>query len=357
VSAPWRAAAVLAALLACAAPARAHDAPFSFLDLHLTHGGTEGRLMAHVVDLAHEAGLPSADALLLAGAAERERPRLQAVLERRLMLTADGIRVHPHWTGMDRVPDRKLLAFTFEVPGRARALGLGAPLFPYDPLHETYLNLYVDGTLRRQDVLDRGHPAFAWSDGTAPEPALAVARTFVLQGIHHIFIGPDHILFIVGLLLLGGGIARLLKIVTAFTVAHSITLALATLQIVHPSPRIIEPGIALSIVCVGVENLLAAGRRDARAALAFAFGFVHGFGFASVLREFGLPRASLGVALASFNVGVEIGQACIVLVAVPLLWLARSRDPAMERRVVWAGSLIVIVAGAWWFVQRVFFPV
>src|SRR6185369_9937866 len=110
------------------------------------------------------------------------------------------------------------------------------------------------------------------------------------------------------LLLLGGTMGRLLKIVTAFTIAHSITLALATFQLVNPSPRIIEPAIALSIVAVGIENLVAQRRqRDVRAMLAFAFGFIHGFGFASVLREFGLPREALGVALASFNVGVELG--------------------------------------------------
>ena len=110
-------------------------------------------------------------------------------------------------------------------------------------------------------------------------------------GIHHILIGPDHLLFLVGLLLLGGTIRQLLLVVTSFTLAHSITLSLAALNIVSPPARIIEPAIALSIVYVGADNLLARGGRDVRAWIAFAFGFIHGFGFANVLREMDLPRA------------------------------------------------------------------
>jgi hypothetical protein len=118
---------------------------------------------------------------------------------------------------------------------------------------------------------------------------------------------------------------------------------------------VIEPAIALSIVVVGVENLIGGGRRDLRAGIAFAFGFVHGFGFASVLREFGLPPAALGWSLFSFNFGVELGQACIVLAVLPLLSLARAHRPVLAGRIVTVGSACVIAAGAYWFVQRVFF--
>src|SRR5262249_61001640 len=128
-------------------------------------------------------------------------------------------------------------------------------------------------------------------------------------------IGPDHLLFLVGLLLLGGTIRQLLLVVTSFTLAHSITLSLAALNIVSPPARIIEPAIALSIVYVGADNLLARGGRDVRARIAFTFGFIHGFGFANVLREMGLPGSALGWSLFSFNFGVEIGR-FMVLVAV-----------------------------------------
>jgi hydrogenase/urease accessory protein HupE len=130
-----------------------------------------------------------------------------------------------------------------------------------------------------------------------------VVRTFA-AGIHHIFIGPDHILFVIGLLLLGGSAGRVLKIVTAFTLAHSVTLALAAFQIVNPPARLIEPLIALSIVYVGVENLRSKpGARDPRVPIAFGFGFVHGF-VASVLREFG-HRAGARRVMFAFNAGVE----------------------------------------------------
>ena len=138
--------------------------------------------------------------------------------------------------------------------------------------------------------------------------------------------------------------------------AHSITLSLAALNLVTPSARLVEPAIALSIVYVGADNLLVHEGRDVRAWIAFAFGFVHGFGFASVLREMDLPSRALGWSLFSFNLGVEIGQLCVVIaVAAALAWL-RSRSEVAGRRLVFAGSLVVMAAGAFWFVQRVFFP-
>ncbi len=174
--------------------------------------------------------------------------------------------------------------------------------------------------------------------------------------MHHILIGPDHLLFLVGLLLLGGTLRQLLLVVTAFTIAHSITLSLAALGMVIPPANAIEPAIALSIVYVGADNLLvSAGGRDTRAWIAFAFGLIHGFGFANVLREMDLPGRALGWTLFAFNVGVEIGQLVfVVLVASLFIWI-RSRSEAAGRRLVFAGSIIVMLAGAFWFVQRVFF--
>jgi hydrogenase/urease accessory protein HupE len=162
--------------------------------------------------------------------------------------------------------------------------------------------------------------------------ALAVMGTFIPSGIHHIMIGPDHILFLVGLLLLGGTLRRLVTIVTAFTIGHSITLSLAALDIVNLPAWLIEPAIALSIVVVGADNLLQGKEkgRDLRAWVAGAFGLVHGFGFANVLKEFGLPQEALGWSLFSFNVGVELGQLAIVLVVASALAFTRRRWPAAD---------------------------
>src|SRR5213079_2027229 len=186
--------------------------------------------------------------------------------------------------------------------------------------------------------------------------AWAVLKKFVPAGIHHILIGPDHLLFLVGLLLLGGSIRQLAVVVTSFTVAHSITLSLAALNILSPPARLIEPAIALSIVYVGADNLLARGGRDVRAWIALTFGFIHGFGFANVLREMGLPSRALGWSLFSFNFGVEIGQLLVVVPVALAFALIRSRSEWARRRLVYAGSIVVIAAGSFWFVQRVFFP-
>ena len=184
--------------------------------------------------------------------------------------------------------------------------------------------------------------------------AFAVFKEFTRAGIHHIAIGPDHILFIIGLLLLGGSVLRLLGIVSAFTVGHSITLSLAALNIVAPPARIVEPAIALSIVYVGADNLLATkGARDVRAWIALFFGLVHGFGFASVLREIGLPPRALGISLVSFNRGVEIGQAILVVIVASLLAVLRSRSPIRARQLVTVASVVVTLAGAYWFVERI----
>ena len=144
--------------------------------------------------------------------------------------------------------------------------------------------------------------------------------------------------------------------VSAFTVAHSITLSLAALNVISPPSRIIEPAIALSIVYVGADNLMVRNGRDVRAWIAFGFGFIHGFGFASVLREMDLPRMALGWSLFSFNLGVEIGQLVVVIAVATAFAALRSRSEVAGQRLAYVGSIAVILAGAFWFIQRVFFP-
>jgi hypothetical protein len=210
----------------------------------------------------------------------------------------------------------------------------------------------ADGRLVRQDVFSLQRTQIDFYSGTR-QGLIAVFTSFTASGIHHIAIGPDHILFIIGLLLLGGSLPRLLAIVTAFTAGHSVTLALATLNIVAPPSRIVEPAIALSIVYVGADNLLVGSRgRDVRPWVALFFGLVHGFGFASVLRETGLPSTALGLSLFSFNVGVELGQAAIVLIVASGLYLLRDRNAPLAARLATVGSIVVMLAGAFWFVER-----
>jgi hydrogenase/urease accessory protein HupE len=228
-------------------------------------------------------------------------------------------------------------------------------MFPYDPQHQTFINVYESDALALQAILDQSKTRVEFFSGSR-QGVFAVIRRFVPAGIQHILIGPDHLLFLVGLLLLGGTLRQLALVVSAFTVAHSITLSLAALSIVNPPSRIIEPAIALSIVYVGADNLMVHGGRDMRAWIAFAFGFIHGFGFASVLREMDLPPTALGWSLFSFNLGVEIGQLVVVVAVASAFAALRARSEAAGRRLVYVGSIAVIAAGAFWFIQRVFFP-
>jgi hydrogenase/urease accessory protein HupE len=349
---------LMAALVMLAAtPVAAHPVPFSYLDVRLDRDAIHVTLVAHIFDVAHDLNINPPEELLKAEVVARSAAAMQAMLAPRFALTADGRPLTPRWSATpDILTDRQSLRFDVRYPLVAPPgnLQITASMFPYDPNHETFVNVY-EGEALTQAILDRGRPGFEYFAGTRQGVA-AVVRKFIPAGIHHILIGPDHLLFLVGLLLLGGTIRQLLIVVTSFTLAHSITLSLAALNIVSPPARLIEPAIALSIVYVGADNLLAGGGRDVRAWIAFAFGFIHGFGFANVLREMDLPSRALGWSLFSFNVGVEIGQLLVVVAVASALAALRSRSEIAGRQVAFAGSVVVIAAGAFWFIQRVFFP-
>jgi hypothetical protein len=174
--------------------------------------------------------------------------------------------------------------------------------------------------------------------------------SFVLLGVEHILIGWDHVLFLLGLLLCGGGWLSLAKIITAFTVAHSITLTLAVLDLVRAPERLVEAVIALSIAFIAAENLFWRSSASRRWAVAFCFGLVHGFGFASVVRDLGLPAHGLVLSLLGFNAGVEIGQALVVVLFLPSLMLLRRTG--WEPRVIRIGSLALLLVGVVLFVER-----
>jgi hydrogenase/urease accessory protein HupE len=314
------------------------------------------------LDAAHDLGVANADSLLEPSTALRYRDALVALLGPRLMLVLDGAPATITWGAIDVVPDRQSLRLAFTVShSRPGHVAINAYVFPYDPIHQTFINIYEDTALKLQLILDASHRDAEYYSGST-QGRWAVVKTFVVSGVEHILIGPDHILFLIGLLLLGGTVSRLALIVTSFTIGHSITLSLAALDIVSPSARYIEPLIALTIVVVGADNLLvlkgnkseAHQAADIRAWLAVAFGLIHGFGFAYVLKEFGLPQAALGWSLFAFNLGVEIGQLMIVAVVAGTLTLIRQRSQHTARQTAWVGSAGVILAGVYWFVQRVF---
>ena len=178
---------------------------------------------------------------------------------------------------------------------------------------------------------------------------------FLCLGVKHILTGYDHLLFLFGLLLVARGFFSSLGIITSFTIAHSITLAVATLHLVQIPSRIVEPLIAASIVFVGIENLLRGDiPNSASNGAAFGFGLIHGFGFASALREAGIGSGTGGIVLPlfSFNLGVELGQIMVAAVALPIIWKLRE-NPMFIARWAPACSAAVVLLGSFWFVQRV----
>jgi len=210
-----------------------------------------------------------------------------------------------------------------------------------------------------QDLLDAGRDETTLT--VAPPATLfQVIERYTGAGIQHIFLGYDHIAFLAAVVLWARRLWPVVKIVTAFTIAHSITLSLAALDIVRIPSTIIEPAIAASIVYVAAENFLSRDI-DTRWRDTFGFGLVHGFGFASALQEFGLPRSALVPALASFNLGVEIGQIAIVSLVVPTLlgmdrllanWAGVTARPTRSAVAVYGISAMIIGLASYWFLAR-----
>jgi hydrogenase/urease accessory protein HupE len=185
----------------------------------------------------------------------------------------------------------------------------------------------------------------------AEESVLTTVREFIPLGIEHILTGYDHIAFLLALIVIGLSLKEALKIITAFTVAHSITLLMAAMQILSLGSRFVESVIALSICYVAVENILKK-KVHYRWLIAFGFGLIHGFGFASALQELIVGQANLLISVLSFNAGVEIGQLTIVCTLLPLLYLLKKK---FELRMITMGaSASIFVFGFTWLIERVF---
>ncbi|HEY4042593.1 MAG TPA: HupE/UreJ family protein [Rhodopila sp.] len=222
--------------------------------------------------------------------------------------------------------------------------------------------LVRNGSETAQDLLDADRTESVLTEEMQPSTAHVIGL-YLAAGVEHILIGYDHIAFLIAIVLWARRLWPVVKLVTAFTLGHSVTLSLAALDIVRIPSSIIEPAIAASIVFVAAENFFSHDVQK-RWRDTFAFGLVHGFGFASALQEFGIPKSALIPALASFNIGVEIGQIAIVSIVVPvLIWfdrLARSpvragEDPVRPRIAVYTLSAVIVMLGSYWFLERTVF--
>ena len=393
-----RAAWLVLALLA-ARPAGAHERTVSYSTWELD--GPRVRVTARMTPL-DVSRLPWA----ATAGAELDR-RLGTYFSERLTLSADGVPC-PVASGPTRLatpPDRIVFSWEVLCPS-THALQLRSDVLrDVAPSHLHFARVRLQGRPAFERVLSDAERSWMIGDSAAPVAVGDSLTDFLLLGVEHILTGYDHLVFLLGLLLFGGGLRDLVRIVTGFTVAHSLTLALAVFGILRPDRAPIEALIGLSIALIAVENLwLAGGRRPAvrwvvaglllllaaaalrgggsvsaltltglavftacyfglvaqverpaplRAAVAFVFGLIHGFGFAGVLLEADLPRQRLALALFGFNAGVELGQVGAVLALWPLLlFSARRRDGLVHRAVVEYGSAMILAVGVYWFVSR-----
>jgi len=348
---------LLAFWLGSAAPLQAHDPGLSSANLRL-----EGeRLIAHLtfarLDIESLVAIDSnGDGRVAPEELAAARARLEELAQRALEVRFNGHIVPARGVSI-ALDESNAVHFHLSFSGQRDAhLSLRSVLLTRLARgHRQYLSLRdAAGRTLIERMLDAnaGDIELHLDGATAWAATPRSFRQFLGLGVEHILTGYDHLLFLLALLLPGCSFRAAVKIITSFTLAHSLTLTLATLGLVWVPSRWAEPLIAMSIVYVGLENLL---RRDSerRWLLTFAFGLVHGFGFASVLRDLGIGSGGGGavVPLFAFNLGVELGQITLAGLALPAILMLRHH-PSFASRVVPACSVVVALAGGYWLIQR-----
>ncbi|MFM9924355.1 HupE/UreJ family protein [Variovorax sp. H27-G14] len=374
------AALLLVALLFGAAPAHAHKASDAYLQLHRSGDTLDLRWDIALRDLDALLDLDTnADRKLSWGEVRTRLPDIRAYALARLSLQQGSCALTEAQPSAveDRIDGAYLVLRLQAQCSAGAALNIDYRLFrEVDPTHRGLLRVEVDGnaqpTVRSLDP-SGGPVTVAWPGAGGATDAAALSApgsdtSFFRDGIHHILIGYDHILFLVCLLLPAvlrrkpegwqpvvtwrEAVWPMLGIVTMFTIAHSITLALAGLKVVTISPRIIEPGIAITIMLAAIDNIYPV-LRGRRKLFSFLFGLIHGFGFAGALAELDLPLRDFVVALLQFNLGVEAGQLMVVAVVLVALLALRNwrRYPPLVLR---GGSAVAVLVAAIWLGERVF---
>ncbi|MBS2012368.1 MAG: HupE/UreJ family protein [Deltaproteobacteria bacterium] len=375
------AALVALVLLLVAAPAFAHKPSDSYLSLEVDGAVVHVRWDIALRDLDYAIGLDKdADGKITWGEVDRARADIGGYATRRLALSSPpkaGATEAPRPCALSSAAPQ--LAITSHSDGTYAVLRFDATcggaletlvvdyqlFFDVDPQHRGILRVDAGGATRTHTLSARERSTSFDLLASGRGKQLA---SIVKEGIVHIWQGYDHILFLLALLLpsvlrregtgwapvaaLRPALVDVLRIVTAFTVAHSITLSLAALGVVTLPTRLVESAIAASVVLAALNNLRPILRQD-RWMAAFLLGLMHGFGFSSTLQDLDLPRSSLVSTLFGFNLGVEIGQVAIVAVFVPLAFAAR-RAPLYRRWVLVGGSVVILAFATVWLVERAF---
>lgn len=344
-----RRAAVLATglLLGAAGAACAHTTSTGLAVIDATSADVALRLTLVPTELGESA----ADVVRGAAGDAASAGRVAAWLHADVALAVDGAPCRIKRTRLQaaRGDERVALLLDFACPAVPGRLVVDDRLSTqFGEHYRTIVSVTGAGGTREERVLDRAQPRAEFDFGRERASGWL---DFIRLGIAHIGSGADHLLFLAALLIGGRSVGRLLVVVTAFTVAHSLSLALAVLGHISLAPAIVEPAIAASIVWVAIENLrLGPASTRRRVLLTFAFGLVHGLGFAEALRDLDLERSGLVRALLGFNVGVEAAQLLVVLTLAPLLaWAARVPGAQRWER---AGSGAIALIGAFWLIER-----
>jgi hydrogenase/urease accessory protein HupE len=340
----------------------AHDPGLSSLTIRQRPDRVEAALTLAVKDAAQLIELDDDhDGRVTQAEFARARSRLETALARQLVLASDGKVAKAHVV-RSRLEGNNNVEVDLDFQAAdSSSLEVQSRLIASLPLgHRQYLqvqNSAGEPVLEKllSAATDRATAQFAANDANVStlETGSSFAN-FMVLGVKHILTGYDHLLFLFALLVVARGFISSLGIITSFTIAHSITLAAATFNLAQIPSRVIEPLIAASIIFVGVENLLRSGVPKGRQVATFGFGLIHGFGFASVLREMGIGAGTGGIALPlfSFNLGVELGQIMVAAVALPVIWKLRA-NPLFIARWAPACSAAVVLLGSFWFVERV----
>jgi hypothetical protein len=306
--------------------------------------GTELATALPEIDADHDGRLSAAEIGLAGDVSDRRIVHATGV-------RADGSECRPHLDSIAAAEgDAVQIRASFFCDHVPHALSIDCGFMDAFSSGHRHLATVTAGGHETSFVLVPAQEHLALDLGTTRKSGATFAA-MVWTGVTHIWTGYDHLAFLLGLLLVGGRVRTLVGVVSAFTVAHSMTLALAVLGVVSPPASIVEPAIALSIAYVGVENVII-GQPSGRWRLTFLFGLVHGFGFAGALRELDLPRAQIPAALFAFNLGVEIGQLAVVAAILPVILWAR-RHTTFRTWGVPALSVALSIAGFTWFVLRV----
>jgi hypothetical protein len=342
---------LLAAVLAATAPglAHAHSTSTGFATLTVQGRALTYRLLLVPAELPEE----PRRLFLAAGTGDRaSAEKVVAILREHVTIRVDDRACRPgravvQGSGLGEAQLSLELSLDCPDAGPLRVRDDWADVFGGH--YQTLARIETPAGVREVAFLPDAREVEIPRGGTPPAGGLGFFRL----GVGHILSGYDHLLFLAALLLGGGGWLALLKIVTAFTLAHSITLALAALGLVSISARVVEPLIAASIVWVAIENILRREGASRRWIVSFTFGLVHGLGFADALHPLALSPWPLARALLGFNLGVEAGQALVIALTIPLaLW---ARGASWQGRAARTASLAVAAVGTVWLVERLLF--